>query len=260
MTHSFLKASELPHLYTSITITQHQDSRLSVQTRRKHLQNISPALQRTSRMGSSGIHIVCVGLGILGLIGGIMACVLPNWKVSSFTGQNIITAQIQQEGLWMDCVVQSTGQQQCKAYESLLILSSDLQAARAMTIICCMLTVIGLLALFAGADFTTCIENEDIKPKVCLVAGVALLLSGLLLIIPVSWSANNTVRNFNNPLILASNRRELGSCIFIGWAGGVLLLLAGGLLCCFSRPCSGSSGGTAKYYSNNASAPSKNYV
>ncbi|KAL7850155.1 hypothetical protein SRHO_G00195040 [Serrasalmus rhombeus] len=184
------------------------------------------ALQRTSRMGSSGIQIVCVGLGILGLIGGIVTCVLPNWKVSSFTGQNIITAQIQQEGLWMECVVQSTG----------------------------------LLALFAGADFTTCIENEDIKPKVCLVSGVALLLSGLLLIIPVSWSANNTVSNFNNPLIPASNRRELGSCIFIGWAGGVLLLLAGGLLCCFSRPRSGSSGGTAKYYSNSASAPSKNYV
>ncbi|KAL7850107.1 hypothetical protein SRHO_G00194560 [Serrasalmus rhombeus] len=129
-----------------------------------------------------------------------------------------------------------------------------------MTIICCMLTVIGLLALFVGADFTTCIENEDIKPKVCLVAGVALLLSGLLLIMSVSWSANNTVSDFNNPLSADYNRKELGSCIFIGWAGGVLLLLAGGLLCCFSRPRSGSSGGTAKYYSNSASAPSKNYV
>ncbi|XP_007251085.2 claudin i [Astyanax mexicanus] len=211
-------------------------------------------------MGSSGIQIVCVGLGVLGLIAGIVTCVLPNWKVSSFTGQNIITAQVQQEGLWMECVVQSTGQQQCKAYESLLILGSDLQAARAMTIICCMLTAIALLALFAGADFTTCIENEDAKPKVCLVAGVAMIIAGLLLIIPVSWTANNVIKNFNNPLVPAASRRELGPCIFIGWAGGILLLLAGGLLCCFSRPRSGSSGGTAKYYSNSASAPSKNYV
>ncbi|KAG9264103.1 claudin-4-like [Astyanax mexicanus] len=211
-------------------------------------------------MGSSGIQIVCVGLGVLGLIAGIVTCVLPNWKVSSFTGQNIITAQVQQEGLWMECVVQSTGQQQCKAYESLLILGSDLQAARAMTIICCMLTAIALLALFAGADFTTCIENEDAKPKVCLVAGVAMIIAGLLLIIPVSWTANNVIKNFNNPLAPPASRRELGPCIFIGWAGGILLLLAGGLLCCFSRPRSGSSGGTAKYYSNSASAPSKNYV
>ncbi|XP_072549613.1 claudin i [Salminus brasiliensis] len=211
-------------------------------------------------MGSSGIQIVCVALGVLGLIAGIVTCVLPNWKVSSFTGQNIITAQVQQEGLWMECVVQSTGQQQCKAYESLLILGSDLQAARAMTIICCMLTSIALLALLAGADFTTCIENEDAKPKVCLVAGVSMIVAGLLLITPVSWTAHNVVRNFNNPLSNPSSRRELGPCIFIGWAGGVLLLLAGGLLCCFSRPHSGSSGGTAKYYSNSASAPSKNYV
>ncbi|XP_062874871.1 claudin i [Trichomycterus rosablanca] len=211
-------------------------------------------------MGSAGIQIVCVGLSILGLIAAIVTCVLPSWKVSSFTGQNIITAQVQQEGLWMECVTQSTGQQQCKAYESLLILPSDLQAARAMTIICCMVTVLALLALFAGADFTTCIDNEEAKPKVCLVAGIGLIIGGLLLIVPVSWSASNTVSNFNNQFVNPTQRRELGPCIFIGWAGGVLLLLAGGLLCCFSRPRSGGSGGTAKYYSNSASAPAKNYV
>lgn len=46
------------------------------------------------RMGSSGIQIVCVGLSILGLIAAIVTCVMPNWKVSSFTGNNIITAQV----------------------------------------------------------------------------------------------------------------------------------------------------------------------
>ncbi|XP_066499210.1 claudin i [Hoplias malabaricus] len=211
-------------------------------------------------MGSAGIHMVCVGLGLIGLIAAIVTCVLPNWKVSSFTGSNIVTAQLQEEGLWMECVVQSTGQQQCKAYESMLILSSDLQAARAMTVICCMVTALALLVLFAGADFTKCIENEDVKPKVCLVSGIMLLIAGLLLIIPVSWSANRTISDFNNPLTNPANRRELGNCIFIGWAGGVLLLLAGGLLCCFSRPRSGGSGATAKYYSNSAPPASKNYV
>ncbi|MCI4384745.1 hypothetical protein PGIGA_G00042160 [Pangasianodon gigas] len=214
----------------------------------------------SERMGSTGIQIVCVGLGILGLIAAIVTCILPSWKVSSFTGQNIITAQVQQEGLWMECVYQSTGQQQCKAYESLLILGSDIQAARAMTIVCCMVSAISLLVLFAGAEFTTCVENEDAKPKICLAAGVGMIIAGLLLIIPVSWTAKNVVSNFNNPLVSPSSRRELGPCIFIGWAGGVLLLLGGGLLCCFSRPQSRGSGGTAKYYSNSASAPAKNYV
>nr|XP_046186568.1 claudin-4-like [Oncorhynchus gorbuscha] len=211
-------------------------------------------------MGSAGVQIVCVALGILGLIGGIVCCAIPRWKVSSFTGQNIVTAQETEEGLWMTCVVQSTGQQQCKSYESLLVLPSDLQAARAMTIISCMVTSLAILILFAGADFTTCVENEDIKPKISLVAGIALLVSGLLLMIPVSWSAHNVISNFYNPLV--AQKMELGTCIFIGWAAGVLLILAGGLLMCFSRAKSGSSGGTAKYYGNSASAPTanKNYV
>lgn len=165
-----------------------------------------------------------------------------------------------QEGLWTSCVVQSTGQQQCKNYDSLLELASDLQAARAMTIISCLLSCVGLLVLFCGADFTTCVQNEDAKPKISLVAGISLLLAGLLVIIPVSWSAHIIVRDFNNPLVPVGQKKELGACIFVGWAAGVLLLLAGGLLCCFSRPRSGSSGGTAKYYSNGASAPNKNYV
>lgn len=160
----------------------------------------------------------------------------------------------------MECVVQSTGQQQCKSYESLLILSSDIQASRAMTIISCMLTVLSLLILCAGAEFTTCIENEEVKPKVSLVSAIGLIIAGLLLIIPVSWAANNVVRDFNNPMVAAPQKRELGACIFVGWGGGVLLLLAGGLLCCFSRLRPGGSGGAAKYYSNSASAPSKNYV
>lgn len=163
------------------------------------------------------------------------------------------------EGIWMECVSQSTGQQQCKKYDSMLVLSSDLQAARALTIICGLILVLALLVLLAGSDFTTCVQNEDAKPKMCLVAGIMILVSGILLLIPVSWSAHNTIRSFNDPLVPPAQKRELGASIFIGWAGGILLLLAGGLLCCFSRPSGGSSsGGTAKYYSNGASAP--NYV
>lgn len=211
-------------------------------------------------MASKGVQIVCVALGVLGLIGVIVCCAVPRWRVSSFIGSNIVTAQSSQGGLWTTCVVQSTGQQQCKNYDSLLVLPSDLQAARAMTIISAMLSGLAILILFCGAEFTTCIENEDAKPKISLVAGIGLLLAGLLVIIPVSWSAHTIVQDFNNPLVPNTQKYEMGACIFIGWAAGVLLLIAGGLLCCFSRPGSGSSGGTAKYYSNSASAPNKNYV
>ncbi|KAJ8245893.1 hypothetical protein GJAV_G00261420 [Gymnothorax javanicus] len=183
------------------------------------------------KMGAAGVHIVCIALGVIGLVAGIVCCALPRWKVTSFTGNNIVTAQLTQAGLWMECVVQSTGQQQCKKYESMLVLDSDLQAARAMTIISCFICSISILILFAGSDFTTCVENEDVKPKITLVAGIGMIIAGLMLIIPVSWSAHNVVRNFNNPM--AIQKYELGACIFVGWAGGVLMLLAGIPLLCF---------------------------
>ncbi|XP_030591979.1 claudin i [Archocentrus centrarchus] len=211
-------------------------------------------------MGSAGIQMGCMVLGILGLIGIIVCCAVPSWRVSSFIGSNIVTAQSSQEGLWTTCVVQSTGQQQCKNFDSLLELGAERQAARALTVISGMACCLSLLILFCGADFTTCVENEDIKPKISLVAGIGMLLAGILVIIPVSWFAHNTVRDFYNPMLTNSSRMELGTCIFVGWAAGVLLLIAGGLLCCFSRAKQSSSGGTAKYYSNSASAPNKNYV
>ncbi|XP_010872439.1 claudin i [Esox lucius] len=206
-------------------------------------------------MGSSGVQMVCVALGVLGLIGTIVCCAIPQWKVSAFVGQNIVTAQTHEEGLWMSCVVQSTGQQQCKVYDSIMNLSTGLQAARAMTIISCMVTSLAILILFAGSDFTTCVENEDAKPKISLAAGISLLVGGLLLLIPVSWDANTTISNFYNTLV--PQKMELGACIFVGWAASAVLILAGGLLMCFSKR--GSSGGVAKYRSN-APPTNKNYV
>lgn len=46
------------------------------------------------RMGSVGVQIVCVALGVLGLIGTIVCLAVPRWKVTSFTGSNIVTAQV----------------------------------------------------------------------------------------------------------------------------------------------------------------------
>ncbi|XP_028267950.1 claudin-9-like [Parambassis ranga] len=174
------------------------------------------------------------------------------WKVTSFPGAHIVTAQSSQEGLWKACVVQSTTQstQQCKNYDSRLVLPPDLQAARAMTIISCLLSSLSILILFFGAEFTNCVENEDAKPKINLVAGVGMLLAGLFIIIPVSWSAHIVVQDFYNPLVPQTLKMELGVCIFVGWGAGALLLLAGGLLCCFSRLKCGHLDGTAMYYTD----------
>uniref|UniRef100_A0A3Q2Q9H0 Claudin n=1 Tax=Fundulus heteroclitus TaxID=8078 RepID=A0A3Q2Q9H0_FUNHE len=71
-------------------------------------------------------------LAVTGFMGTILICALPMWKVTPFVGANIVTAQVFWEGLWMNCVIQSTGHLQCKAYDSVLALPQDLQGSRAL--------------------------------------------------------------------------------------------------------------------------------
>lgn len=77
-------------------------------------------------MANAGIQLLGFILAFLGLIGSIASTAMVEWKASSYAGDNIITAQAMYEGLWKSCVSQSTGQIQCKVYDSLLQLPGDL--------------------------------------------------------------------------------------------------------------------------------------
>nr|XP_023673821.1 claudin-like protein ZF-A89 [Paramormyrops kingsleyae] len=197
-------------------------------------------------MASTGLQIFGITLAVIGWLGDIVICALPQWKVTAFIGSNIVTAQTVWEGLWMDCVVQSTGQMQCKVYDSMLALPQDLQAARALIVISILVAIFGILLSIAGGRCTNCIEEGPAKSKVALVAGIFFIGSGILCLIPVCWSANTTIRDFYNPMVTDAQRRELGASLFIGWGASGLLLLGGGLLCC-QCPQKDSRPYTAKY-------------
>ncbi|XP_035479651.2 claudin-3-like [Scophthalmus maximus] len=183
-----------------------------------------------------GLELIGISLCILGWIIAIVGCALPMWRVTAFIGSNIVTAQIIWEGLWMTCVVQSTGQMQCKVYDSMLALSQDLQAARALTVISILLAILAVLIAIAGAKCTNCIDDEASKAKVMIISGVFFIVSGVMQLIPVSWTANTIIRDFYNPLLTDAQRRELGAALYIGWAAAALLILGGGLLCCSCPP------------------------
>uniref|UniRef100_A0A673NHQ4 Claudin b n=1 Tax=Sinocyclocheilus rhinocerous TaxID=307959 RepID=A0A673NHQ4_9TELE len=136
-------------------------------------------------MVSQGLQIMGISTAMLGWLGVIIVCALPQWKVSAFVGANIVTAQVIWEGMWMNCVVQSTGQMQCKVYDSMLALSSDLQAGRAMIIISILTGLCGIVISLAGGKCTNCIEDQGSKAKACIIAGIFLIISGLLCLIPV---------------------------------------------------------------------------
>ncbi|XP_033906412.2 claudin-4-like [Acipenser ruthenus] len=210
-------------------------------------------------MASVGIEILGIALAMTGWIGTIIICTLPMWKVTAFIGSNIVTSQTIWEGLWMNCVVQSTGQMQCKVYDSMLALPQDLQAARAMVVIAILVAIIGLMMSIVGGKCTNCVEDESTKAKICIVSGIIFIIAGVLIMIPVCWSANTIIRDFYNPLLNDAQRRELGASLYIGWGAAALLLLGGGLLCCSCPPRYGHSY-SAKYSAPRSGAVEKAFV
>ncbi|XP_061755166.1 claudin-4-like [Nerophis ophidion] len=181
-------------------------------------------------MASLGMQMLASALCLLGWAGVIISCLLPTWRVTAFVGSTIVTSQTIWEGIWMTCVVQSTGQIQCKPYESLLALGADLQAARALTVLAIVTGAVGLLLAFVGGKCTRFMDDErpGSKARVAVAAGALLIVTGLLCLIPTSWVAGAVVRRFYSATIDAQ-RREIGASLYIGWGASILLFLGGGL-------------------------------
>lgn len=211
----------------------------------------------------------CV-LALFGWIGVLIVCGTPMWRVTAFIGNNIVTSQVMWEGIWMSCVVQSTGQMQCKVYDSMLALSTDLQGARALVVVSIVVGLAGILIAFAGGKCTNFIPEERAKARASVAAGVLLIISGILCIIPVSWTASIIIRNFYNPVVVDAQKRELGATLYIGWGAGALLVLGGALLCanCPHKEDEAPSvkyllnqpGGYSKDDSYRSNTPTKTYI
>ncbi|XP_029571064.1 claudin-4 [Salmo trutta] len=186
-------------------------------------------------MGRIGKEVLGQVLSFIGFVGVAVTTGIPMWRVTTYIGANIVTGQIVWDGLWMNCVMQSTGQMQCKINDSIMRLSTDLQAARALVIISIIFNFVGLIVTFIGGQCTSTLKSESSKGKVMILGGILLLIGALLVLIPVCWSAAFTVSDFNNPLTIETQRRELGASIYIGW-GSTVLLLIGGIILCTSCP------------------------
>lgn len=81
---------------------------------------------KAKTMANAGVQLLGFTLAFFGFIGSIASTVMVEWKASSYAGDNIITAQAMYEGLWKTCAWQSTGQIQCKIYDSLLQLPGNI--------------------------------------------------------------------------------------------------------------------------------------
>ncbi|XP_018588141.1 claudin-4-like [Scleropages formosus] len=208
-------------------------------------------------MRSVGMQTLGSSLALLGWLGVILSCGLPMWKVTAFIGTNIVTAQIIWEGIWMNCVMQSTGQTQCKMYDSTLVLSPDLQAARALMIIAIILGITGLLLAFIGGKCTNFVAEGLTKAKLTSAAGFILISTGILCLVPVSWTGSTIISDFYNPLFTDAQRREIGASLYIGWGATVLLILGGILLLNLCPPKEEKSPSVKYLIVRSSRAPSK---
>lgn len=200
---------------------------------------------------------------VLGWLGIMLACGLPMWKVTAFV-EHVIVTQTVWEGLWMNCVAQSTGQIECKVYDSMLALSGDLQAGRVLTVLACLVGCLGLLLTILGAQCTTCLQGNSNKSKLAAVGGMTYVLCGILVLIPLCWMANKIIRDFYDPVVPKSNKRDMGAALYIGWTATALLLVGGMLLFC-SCPAKTRNTFSVKYSaaskpSSNGEYDKKNYV
>ncbi|XP_038231983.1 claudin-4-like [Dermochelys coriacea] len=214
-------------------------------------------------MSVMAVQMGGLALSVLGWLGTFLTCALPMWKVTAFIGSNIVVAQVFWEGLWMNCVYESTGQMQCKIYDSLLDLSSDLQAARALVVVSILASFLALLFAIFGAECTRCVDDKEAKAKISITAGAVFILAGIVLLIPVSWSANTIISNFYNPMVPEALKKELGASLYVGWVSSALLVFGGSILCC-SCPHSQEAPYPMKYkmvkHSSLGSYALKNYV
>ncbi|XP_056466541.1 claudin-4-like [Gadus chalcogrammus] len=177
------------------------------------------------------LEVLALVLGFLGLVGTVAVTAMPMWRVTAFIGANIVVMEMTWEGLWMNCVWQAGVRTQCKVYDSLLILTPDLQAARALTLVSVGVAAAALLVAFCGGRRTACCRGNPKGKDVTLVVGGSLfLLACVTTLLPVCWTAHAVITDFYNPVVSEARKRELGAALYVGWGTAGLLLAAGAIL------------------------------
>ncbi|XP_072440472.1 claudin-14-like [Chiloscyllium punctatum] len=182
-------------------------------------------------MAHMGIQIIGFSLGLLGLFGTLITTILPHWHRRAHLGADIITAIEFMKGLWMECVWQSTGIYQCQVHRSQLALPPDLQAARAMMVISCLLSVLATCISVMGMKCTMCFKESSFKNNIAVAGGICYILAGIMCLIPVSWSTNDLIRDFYDPMIPPAIKYEMGEALYVGFVSMSMTLIGGALFC-----------------------------
>ncbi|XP_073474019.1 claudin-10 [Aquarana catesbeiana] len=178
----------------------------------------------------SGMQIFALIFCISGTGAVIGAVVSNEWKVTS-RASSVITATWVFQGLWMNCAGNALGSYHCRPHLTIFRVEGFLQACRALMITSICLGFFGTICAFAGMKCTRIGGNNHMKAKIVCLAGILLILSGTCSLAGCSLYAHKTTSEYFD-LTIVTAKYELGTALFIGWAGSVLCLIGGFIFCC----------------------------
>lgn len=163
-----------------------------------------------------------------GLVTSLVTTFLPFWKTMN---SDLNEVENWFSGLWHTCLYAEEVGIQCKAFDSIMGLPTDLQVSRVLMSVSVCTGGLALLVVLPGLEgVQVCVGRPRLKRK-CLVAGGLLSwVSGLTTLAPVSVVAYTTVVEFWDegfPDVMP--RWEYGEAMFSGWFGGLALLVGGTL-------------------------------
>nr|DBA34465.1 TPA: hypothetical protein GDO54_002021 [Pyxicephalus adspersus] len=216
------------------------------------------------------VQLIGLILGLIGIILTIIVTAMTQWRVSYMVEGNAINCDkridgqwlSRWDGLWLTCITKNQHSMHCKQYESLVIISTDLKAARVLMSFAVLISIIAfIIALIALIFVRCCRRARESRYCMLLTAGVGFILAGILVVIPIVWTTSAIIQEINNPVCKTMQRIEIGEAVFLGWPTMFFLLIAGAILCWY-RPCEDDDDDRCKtvVYTSQTSLPRPVYV
>lgn len=182
-------------------------------------------------MAATGMAQQLIGyfLGLLGLIGTLVATALPQWRHTAYFTSNLMTATSYMKGLWMECVTHTTGIYQCEVHRSMLSLPQDLQVARVLMVLSLIISSVAAIISAIGMKCTHCLSQSCAKGVLAVIGGMCFISAGLFCLITTSWTTSDIMNSGYDPF--GGMRYEVGLCVYIGFASAIFSIFGGGVLC-----------------------------
>ncbi|MCI4378025.1 hypothetical protein PGIGA_G00211100 [Pangasianodon gigas] len=169
-----------------------------------------------------------IGCFVTCVIGWMLVCStmpMEYWTYSE-VASTVLTTNYFHSNLWKDCTTDSTGMIDCKAFPTLLALQPYIHLCRALVIVSILLGIFGAILALVGMKCTKLGGSEIAKARVTFAAGMNYLTSGLCSIFAYSVYGHKVVSEFLDPNY-QTQKFELGTALYIGWSGSVLLITGG---------------------------------